>query len=197
LPAEADVVEVQLEHLAHAAALGDDRDVARLHRHEGEVGVDGDLGIGVLDALRVRTEEAHAVAVGQLDHLALAFDALLADLLETGGVDDGELDAFLAALLDDSRHQVVPDRDVDQVDHVRHVEHRLESLERADVTALRVDREDRTLVAVGRQILDDDVADGVGVGRRTDDRDSPRFEETVKHLSPPVPARSGPHRERP
>jgi hypothetical protein len=194
--AEADVVEVELEHLAHAAALGDDRDVARLHRHEGEVGVDRNLGIGVLDALRIGPEEAHAVAVGQLDHLAFSFDALLTNLLEAGGVDDGELDALLAALLDDRRHQVVPDRDVDQVDHVRHVEHRLEGLERPDVAALRVDREDRTLVAVGGQVLDDDVADGVGVGRRTDDRDSPRFEETVKHCFPPVPARSGPRRGR-
>ena len=67
--------------------------------------------------------------------------------------------------------RLVLDRDVDQVDQVRHVEHRLEGLERADVAALGVDREDRTLVAVVREVLDDDVADGVGVGRCADDRD--------------------------
>ena len=133
--AQPDVVQVQLEHLAHAAALGDDRDVARLHRHEGEVGVDRDLGVGVLDALGVGPEDAHAVLVGQLDHLALALDALLADLLEPGAVHDAELDALLPALLDDLRDQRGLDRDVDQVDLVRHVEHRLEALEAADVRA--------------------------------------------------------------
>jgi hypothetical protein len=178
--ADADVVQVQLQHLAAPAALRHDRDPARLHRDERDVRVDRDLGVGVLDALRVRAEDADAVLVRGLHHLLLQGQALLADLLEARGVHDRELDALLPELVHEARQELRRDRDVHEVDLVRHVEHGLEAFHAHDARRLGVDREDRPLEAVLDQALLHDVPDRERVLGGADDRDGTRTEEGVE-----------------
>ena len=42
---------LQLQGFAHPAALSRDRDIARYHGHERKVGIDGYIGIGILNSL--------------------------------------------------------------------------------------------------------------------------------------------------
>ena len=118
---------MKLQGLPHPTALGDDRDVSRAHGNEGEVGVDRDLRVGILDALRIGSVDPHAVLMGNLDDLFLERDTLSSDLLKPRRVHYGELDPFLAAVFEHKWNQRVLYRYVDEVDFTRHVGDRCDS----------------------------------------------------------------------
>ncbi len=181
---QAGPVQVELQGLPHTPTLGQDGDAARSHRHEGEIGVNGEQGVRALDALRIGPAEAQAVSPGDPQDPVLKIPAASARFLETGGVDDGELDALPPAFLQHAGNQSTADGDVDEIHLARHVQDRRKGPERADGGDARVDQMNRAPVTMVQQVLQDPAADAQRLAGDADDADRPGSEQRLKHAAP-------------
>ena len=108
-----DIVQMEFQRFSDSTALGNDGDVAGRHRHEGEISIDRNLRIRILNTLGVGPVDTHPVFVSDLDNLPLQFETLLTDFFKTGCVDDGKFNTFLPALFENMRYDGVLDRNVD------------------------------------------------------------------------------------
>jgi hypothetical protein len=122
--ADAQLGDALMDDLAHAAALGDDGDMAGRRSGECEIAIGADGRIGVDDSLAVRAEDANARLAGHRNQSAFQGRSFVADLPETGRVDDDGFDALGGAVLDTSRHQRVLDDDVGHVHRVGRLQDR-------------------------------------------------------------------------
>ena len=153
----ADPVEMDLECLSHASALGHDRDIPRKHGYKGEIGIDRDLRIRILNSLGVGAVNAHAVLVGDCDDLPLQLESLLAHFFEASRVNDGKLDPFFPAVLEDIGNESVFDRNIHQVDFIGNLRDRCIGFKAFDVFRLWVHGIDGALKIVVQQVFQDDM----------------------------------------
>ena len=169
---------------AQGPGLAEEGDPAGVGHLSGEGRIEADLGVGIDGPQAIGADHRDAVFCADLLEPLFEFDALGADLAESGRDDDHRLDPLLAALLQRAVDHVGREDDHRQVDVVLDVDHVAVGADRADAPLPRGHRIDRPLVARRQDVVEDVVGDGARRGGHADHSHTLGVENAVQRVEP-------------